>query len=813
MGSRAPSSSSRSRSRRQRSSSSGSSSRSARRSRSGRRSSGARGRGGHSSPSSSKVAASVGAAQSDLRAPVDVIRVGGASSSGPGVSDCIHGSGDSNVALVRRAAALRAKYKRHQYLMRIPVMQIGAHPDNRDGQGPSGSRCLELTGKILSVGFDDVEADANGVLVEEKPGSNHICSANRRFADGDELLAPIVDGQITYGTLSHSTLNQLMRNIWTKCPVAAGAAASGVSMSEGSSSAVAEDDALARIVDKGGRLSLTRLQEVDSAFAKAVQSGLQWEVLSYAIEVEEPDGCAVIQSALNAKNGLFLVAHEMQALSRLMTLTASSAVAEVRLTWEQVLARVRETMPQFASDKNFIDLYAFVVDLGGQNSVFLQDLRAFHQRFVNPQLRRLQLESFLAANALPIEMPHLKIALVKHIYVDGKASHGFLRAPPLKFIKSLSSDGAGCTASAVAEDVLRFFHVDCDEVLNNLEGGLKIKFLANLDKDMFGKLLSSDTSVALDDGVRACGASYHARLLKIARGVPIPKWDFGNVKTGSLAPAEEILQPKVLVYDARGFPVTRQEEQEDSTRFSPQVFNWSAFMQTSTVVECFQETCQKAFILSHLHSLHSQLPPVTEADLRLVKNDIQGGGVRVVALKAMREGALRMAPIVTGSSSHGRLTKTPNATYVLRIRLAHSGENAEWFLNGSGTLPPPSSVSESGGSVAQQHAWQPGHFPWPLWFVKRVSAEVDANCKFQDMDVRSVSTFALKEQATSAVAEEAFADNTDITIPVLVNTAVLAVGEELKVHWPSQSRTAKDTRSSMTWATQARRQLSKAKQK
>ena len=136
-------------------------------------------------------ASSPGKKAAEPRAPVE------------GASDPIRGSGDSDVALVRKAAALRTKYKRKQPLLRIPVMQIGAHPDNRDGQGPSGSRCLELTSKILSVGFDEGEADSNGVLVEVKPGSTHICSANRRFADGDELLAPIVDGQICYSSLSH----------------------------------------------------------------------------------------------------------------------------------------------------------------------------------------------------------------------------------------------------------------------------------------------------------------------------------------------------------------------------------------------------------------------------------------------------------------------------------------------------------------------------------------------------------------------------------------------------------------------------------
>ena len=61
-------------------------------------------------------------------------------------------------------------------------MHIGARPDHRDGHAPSGSRCVELTVKILSVGFDAVEVGSNGVLVEQKPGSTDIRDANSRAA-------------------------------------------------------------------------------------------------------------------------------------------------------------------------------------------------------------------------------------------------------------------------------------------------------------------------------------------------------------------------------------------------------------------------------------------------------------------------------------------------------------------------------------------------------------------------------------------------------------------------------------------------------
>ena len=715
----------------------------------------------------------------------------------------IQGGAECDVAVVRRAAALRTKYKKHQSLLRIPVMQIGAHPDNRDGQGPSGSRCLELTSNILLVGYDVVEADSNGVLVEQKPGSAHICDTNRRFADGDELLAPIVDGQISYGTLSHSTLNQLLRNIHARCPVVAGGVASEVLPSEGPSPAVAVDEVLSRIVDTTGRLSSAMLQQVDPSFGNAVHSGLLWEVLSHVIEAEEPDGCAVIQSALNAKNGLFLVTHEMQALSRLMTLTASSAVAEARMSWEFVLSRVRQTMAEFARDKNFIDLYSFVVDLGGQQSSFLADLKSFHQRFVNPQLRRLRLDSFAAANALPFEMPHLKVALLKHLYVDARLSNGYCTPLSMKLMKTMAEDPEGRAASAVAEEVLRFFHVDCAVVLKKLEGGLKIKLLGNLDKDVFGKLTQTANAASRDAAVRACGGSYHKRLVRLSPSGGVPEFPFSHEHgiCGDGASGTVALQPRVIEYDRTGRPLTKQ--QAISRTGVEEVFGWSTFMRTSTVVDAIDETCTKSLILSHLLLLHKQLPRVSEDDIKLVKS---GGKISVVALRAMEAGALRLAPLVYGGASLSRLSQGTSATYVLKVRVLRDGVSSDWLLTGGAALPNASAVAEDNKGTVSQHSWLPHHTPWPLWCVKRVSEASGTNCDFQDVDIRCVSTFA------AAGGSEPTADNCDITLPVLVNKSALAAGEELRVLWAPRAvpRTEKP---SVTWAVQARNKLSKQQPK
>ena len=719
--------------------------------------------------------------------------------------------GGGDVSLIRKAAALRVKYRKHPELVRIPVMQIGAHPDNRDGQGPSGSRCLELTGKILKVGFDAVEADSNGVLIEQKPGGSHIRDANARFADGDALLAPTSDGLISYGTLSHSTLNQLMRNIHARCAVGSIHGGGGDVFEEVAASTVVESD-VSRIVDSTGRLSIGLLQQIDPAFASAIHSGLLWEVLSSAIEEEEPDGCAVIQAALNAKNGLFLVCHEMQALSRLMTLVGSPTVVGKQNQWQFVVGRMRETMPQFCDDKNFLDMYAFVADMGADGSKFLHDLKEFHQKFVNPQVRRLRLDAFAVANLLPLEMPHLKVAFVKHLYVEGKLAHGFCLTPSIRYVKCLADTTEGQTASAVAEDILRFFHVTCRAAIEKLDHGMRTKFFGNLDKDIFAKLANADDSSGRESAVRMCGTAYHKRLTRMVTGEKVPAFTHGGgeMSAGATSAAAPTMQPKVIVYDEAGRPLTRQDQIVTETL--AEEYGWSAFMQTSCMVDMVEETCIKSMILTHIHLLHQQLPTITDEHVKSIKGGTRGGGVHVVAAKAMKEGELRMAPLITGPSSLSRLQQTQSSPYVLNVKVQRKGAKSEWFLTGQGNLPPASTVVEKGGKVVNQHAWASGHNPWPLWHAKRVHLKEESNCAFIDVDVRNVSTFQPTAAPTvvGATKAEAFADNYDIVVPVFVNTQPLAEGEELRVLWTAKALSSKSTRASqITWASQARTKLGK----
>ena len=89
--------------------------------------------------------------------------------------------------IIRRAAAFRIKYRKETAC--LPVMQVGFHPANRNGQPPSSDRCISLLKDILAIGFDPDEVHTGGVCVESLPGCRLFEEFNADSVEGNECWA------------------------------------------------------------------------------------------------------------------------------------------------------------------------------------------------------------------------------------------------------------------------------------------------------------------------------------------------------------------------------------------------------------------------------------------------------------------------------------------------------------------------------------------------------------------------------------------------------------------------------------------------
>ena len=518
--------------------------------------------------------------------------------------------------IVRQAAAFRLKYRKLTKI-RIPVIQIGFHPANGHGQPPSASRCISLLQDIVDIGFDSEEADNNAVCVEAMPGDQSIQQFNRIAIDGDAAMAPIEGGVIQYGSLSHSHLNQILKNL------KAGAHAG-----------------IESICDSQGRLSLSKLRVKDSGFAAAVDGGLYWEVLHREIQEEAPEALDVIQTALNAKNGLFLLAHEMQALAKLASIVSALAKAGQEVAWASTRERLKKTMPGFADDEHFLDLFRYVIDLGSEEGPFIAGLKAFHCQFVDPKLRKVRLSAFGTMNQLPEQLPHLKIAGIKYMYAcdQSHVQMGFCQPISKNTLKTMCNDAGHRALMTMGEDILRFFHVKCAEAIGFKNRQWQIRFYGNLDKELFGEMIAAKVMAATQKSAPTTreimmgrvAERYYGRLSQSCTSVPERQFTSpAPEQSGPLTVAD--LQSKIISFDKQGMP-TPQQDTVDENRPQEQ-FKWMEFMQTSSFSEQLAQDQARAVIFSTICSMHAQMQAPGHLDaLEVVRTSQAAGseGIRVM---------------------------------------------------------------------------------------------------------------------------------------------------------------------------------------
>ena len=74
-----------------------------------------------------------------------------------------------DAGLVRKAMAFRAKYRLDGRKKQISLSRLGVHPQNRGGMYPQPDVVRNLGLKIITKGFNQSEANHEGVSVEEIP--------------------------------------------------------------------------------------------------------------------------------------------------------------------------------------------------------------------------------------------------------------------------------------------------------------------------------------------------------------------------------------------------------------------------------------------------------------------------------------------------------------------------------------------------------------------------------------------------------------------------------------------------------------------
>ena len=286
-------------------------------------------------------------------------------------------------------------------------------------------RCKSLVEEVLSKGFLKEDVEHAAVCVESRPVDvsasdlardtnpqstfpmikQSFTEYNNEKCRADVLLSEVVkDGSaILYGTVSHSHMTLAMRAVKAK-------AKWDIPTSEYLTFAVCDANGLLSIAAVAAHPNGKELAEL-------LQMGMEWEVLSWKMDVEEPDAASIISQALNSAQQIAMSQTEIQAIHCLNGLAiAANAGQATSLAFETVRENARKHLGHVVDDLEFVDVYDFCNQLGiGRNS-YVPDLLDFMSQWVDSKKRRLKYSAFADANKLGADVPRTKLALIKSCY-------------------------------------------------------------------------------------------------------------------------------------------------------------------------------------------------------------------------------------------------------------------------------------------------------------------------------------------------------------------------------------------------------------
>ena len=423
-----------------------------------------------------------------------------------------------SVGSMMKAMAMRVKYRIEtepgKCKRRMPIIRLCCHPENRGGMYPQGDVVKQLAIKLAKEGYDQEEADHQGVCVQETPANEVTMHAfavaessyleyNKSMCCGSDVLSSCFgfDSVASFGMLSHNHLLLVL-----------------LSWLNGAEWNLTIEERQILAVGDNGRLNLQAAVAVENLkqMHTSIQEGLMVEVLSWKINVEEPGACVLISNALNSASEMALRTTELTAMSVLSGECAlhSNAMNSHKIDYETIKARLQLRIPGFVAEPEFPDFFECIINLGAHKNSFIPELLRFGSRFVNQKHRQLRLQAFTETNKVHINCPRTKIAMLKRAYRK-PPSHGYCPSPESKFSK------APVNVLEKLEELLHYFHVDCKAAVAAVGGEhQQDAFLANVDvcaTEAFAAASDRSSILELQSLLLAATQTYNEQLVAAAQ--------------------------------------------------------------------------------------------------------------------------------------------------------------------------------------------------------------------------------------------------------------------------------------------------------
>ena len=168
------------------------------------------------------------------------------------------------------------------------------------------------------------------------------------------------------------------------------------------------------ILDEHGNYCLARLKEIDLDWWQSLY-GTEYEVLSYKMDVEDPDGAQIISIAGNLSLSIGMERTHLEIWSALENLCDPSPRSG-QIEWEPVRDKLIDMYGEDANDINLVEMFKFILSAGAKGSPHLKDIQNFMQVYVNPKKRKMLTGAYGVFCQYPVEFVHLKNALLKYTW-------------------------------------------------------------------------------------------------------------------------------------------------------------------------------------------------------------------------------------------------------------------------------------------------------------------------------------------------------------------------------------------------------------
>ena len=243
----------------------------------------------------------------------------------------------------------------------IHPSKVGFDPRNRDDLGGNWNGVHDHMSTIKRVGWSDLET-ANAVCAQIIPGDKTVELFNQALVE-DVPLKQVAPGELEYSSLACGHTNCGLRAIEAACLNA--------------------DPRLSQ----GGRMSKEWIAKTDEPFAVAVDRGLKWTILHYAVRTKYPECMIILIAAYNVYGSVQQKTSEVQGLMQMHRLSKQMHDCGKIPDWKHIKGAILKSEPPFAEDIDF--LAEFVIGKAGDNNdvTYLQCFVASHRQFVAAKKR------------------------------------------------------------------------------------------------------------------------------------------------------------------------------------------------------------------------------------------------------------------------------------------------------------------------------------------------------------------------------------------------------------------------------------------